>query len=73
MQYKITVVRYEDNPNYEAQMAEFKESMRNSFRYNNDKSEVREPQLKVPVRTLEVILNEQEYIKVKEAVVSEFK
>lgn len=78
MKYKITVIKYENNDNYEAEMAKFKESRESEYngRRNLRNGDVMmtydEPQLEKSTRALEVFLTEEEYKKVKEEVVKVF-
>lgn len=71
MKYKITVIKYDKNPDYEAEMAKWKESHEKSWGYRNEP--VRdEPSLQRAERSLEVYLTEEEYNEVKKAVLATF-
>lgn len=73
MKYKLTVIKYEKNENYEAEMAKFKESITSRGMYNNRYDEVaNEPKLETSTRSLEVFLTDDEYKKVKAEVVKVF-
>jgi len=72
MKYKLTIIRYDDNKNYESEMAKFKEDTRyekfNKPWDNRDEGPSRE----VAERSLEVFLTEEEYKKVKAEVIKIF-
>lgn len=63
MKYQITIIKFEDNVNYEAEMAAFRE--RKNDRYYNSMNESREPMPVIPIRSLEMILTEDEFKKIK--------
>lgn len=71
MKYKITVIKYEDNKNYEAEMARWKEQKANPYgsRYNGMDEE---PQQQIQERSLEVFLTEKEYEAMKKSILSTF-
>jgi hypothetical protein len=71
MKYKLTVIKYEKNDNYEAEMAKWKEQ-RSSF-YGRNEPSFDEPRLETAGRSLEVFLTEEEYNEVKKSVLSIFK
>lgn len=71
MKYKLTVIKYDKNPNYEAQMAKWKESQERNYGYRNEPIR-EEPSLETAERSLEVFLTEEEYNKVKEGVIKVF-
>lgn len=71
MKYKITVIKYDKNPDYEAEMAKWKESQEKSWGYRNE-PERDEPSLQRAERSLEVFLTEEEYNEVKKAVIAVF-
>lgn len=77
MTYKLTVIKYEKNENYESDLAKYKEEQRREqygFSRHYDKPELwTEPQPEKITRSLEVVLTEEEYEKVKEGVISCFK
>lgn len=69
MKYRITVIGYDENKNYEKEMAEFKANEPyNKFRH--DTFDV--PQRETAEKSLEVILTEEEYKKVKAEVIKIF-
>lgn len=69
MKYKLTVIKYEKNENYEAEMAKWKEHNRYS---NNFMDGALVPQTETADRSLEVFLTEEEYKRVKAEVVKVF-
>ena len=76
MNYQITVVKMEKNPNFEAELAKWKEENSRGYGikgYNNGEIIQMYPQETFPKNTLMVELTEEEYAKVKEAVISTFK
>lgn len=71
MKYKITIIKYEKNENYEEEMAKFKEdNIYKRFRDLNMGPE--EPSLEKASRSLEVFLTEEEYNAVKKSVLETF-
>lgn len=70
MKYKITVIKYDTNPDYEAEMAKWKESKKEWMYRNEPISD--EPSIKRAERSLEVFLTEDEYNEVKKAVLATF-
>ena len=70
--YKITVIKYGKNEDYEAEMAKWKEERTNRYSYANEPMR-EEPNLQKAERSLEVFLNEEEYNEVKKAILSTFK
>ena len=77
MNYKITVIKYEQNENYESELAKYREEQkRDAFGYSRpyDKPELwTEPKPEKASRSLEVVLTEEEYEKVKSEVIKVFK
>ena len=77
MKYKLTVLRYEKNEDYEAEMAKWKEqkNMGMGMMYNdrsrNEYSD--EPRMEKSTRSLEVCLTDDEFEAVKKGVLSVFK
>jgi len=75
MKYKLTVIKYENNENYEAEMAKWKESQ---DRYGNrnyglqQNTALDEPRLEKITRSLEVFLSEEEYRKLRNEVMLNF-
>lgn len=73
MKYKITVIKFEDNENFEAEMAQFKEKddgyMRGRFAHETGCTP---PDRDKATRALEVYLTEEEYKKVKAEVIKIF-
>ncbi len=69
MKYKLTIIKYEKNENYEAEMAKWKENR--NYGYRNEPN-FDEPRTEVAGRSLEVVLTEEEYKKVKSEVVKVF-
>lgn len=75
MKYKLTIIKYEKNENYEAEMARFKEIQgnRNEYGYvGNNRNYDNAPALELATNSLEVILTDEEYKKVKEGVIKVF-
>lgn len=70
MKYKITIIKYEKNDNYEAEMAKWKEARESRYGYSEPIRE--EPQIEIAKRSLEVLLTEEEYKKVKSEVIKIF-
>ena len=65
MKYILTVIKYEKNDNYEEEMAKFKEQNQyGGFSVRNGLSPDA-PQLEKTTKSLEVILTEEEFKKVK--------
>lgn len=77
MRYKITVIKYENNENYESELATYKEEQKRDtygFTRPYDKPELwAEPKPEKASRSLEVVLTEEEYDKVKAEVIKVFK
>ena len=71
MKYKLIVIKYEDNKNYEAEMAKWKEDTRFP-NYGRMETVEDMPRKEVAERSLEVFLTEEEYKKVKEGVIKVF-
>lgn len=75
MKYKLTIIKYEGNKDYEAEMAKWKENGLNR-NYNQlrpwDERQSGEPERETAERSLEVFLTEDEYKKVKEEVIKVF-
>lgn len=71
MKYKLTIIKYEKNENYEQEMAKWKEARESRYNYMNEPIR-EEPSLEVAKRSLEVFLTEEEYKKVKEGVIRIF-
>ena len=69
--YKITVIKYGKNEEYEAEMAKWKENRGNTYGYMNEPIR-EEPSLQKAERSLEVFLTEEEYKEVKKSVLSTF-
>ncbi|MFA6325223.1 MAG: hypothetical protein WCX46_03290, partial [Candidatus Paceibacterota bacterium] len=67
MKYKITIIKYEENKDYEKEMAEWKENNEGYMRgrFHNPPLEQVHPEKESPQRSLEVFLSEEEYEKVK--------
>lgn len=75
MKYKLTVIKYEKNENYESEIAKWKERT-TSYGYskmNMDELHRQEPQEQTATRSLEVFLTEEEYQAVKNGVITVFK
>ena len=75
MKYKITVIAYDKNNDYEAEMAQYKERRDNYSRMTRypDEIEKSEPSLEKETRALMVYLNEEEYQQIKKGVLTVFK
>lgn len=75
MKYKLTIIKYEENQNYEAEMAKWKEDRKDNQYQSRpwDERQSGEPERKIAERSLEVFLTEEEYKKVKEEVIKVFK
>lgn len=70
MHYKITITKMQDNPDYEKEMAEFKE--RHGF-YGRSMSDMRsEPVREIEKEALFVILDDRQFDAVKKAVLEQF-
>lgn len=72
--YKIIIIKYGENENYEAEMAIHKEKKSYAFAHTwvpNDK-DLELPSLEKAERSLEVFLTEEEYKKVKAEVIKVF-
>lgn len=69
--YKITIIKYGRNQDYEAEMAKWKENQDKNWGYRNEPIR-EEPSLQKAERSLEVFLTEEEYNEVKRAVLSTF-
>ena len=70
--YKLSVIKYEENKNYEAQMASWKEKRGDIYgRSIRERDEI-EPQPEDVTRSLDVVLTEAEYQKVKKEVITVF-
>lgn len=74
MKYKLTIIKYEDNPNYEAELAKWKEG---EDRFGNrrggyNQETLTPPEDKNAIRSLEVFLTEEEFKKVKTSVIEVF-
>jgi len=69
--YKLMVFKLNNNDNYEKELAEFKDNNRRGYYTGLD---IREdyPKKELAERSLEVILTEEEYGKVKESVIKTF-
>ncbi len=74
MKYKLTIIKYEDNENYEKEMAEYKENFDNRRMYGGFTGENTKtlPNEVKAIRALEVILTDEEYVKVKAEVIKIF-
>ena len=72
MKYKLTVIKYEKNDNYEAEMAKWKERRDDRYAMMKEPS-YDEPRMERADRSLEVFLTEEEYEAVKAGVVKVFK
>lgn len=62
MKYKLTVIKYEKNENYEAEMAKWKENNGYGMQYASSRDM---PSMEVADRSLEVFLTEDEFKKLK--------
>lgn len=69
LKYKLIVLSYSNNPEYEAEMAKYKEKNRGMY----DNNRLEEPREVIPETSLEVILSPEQYDKVKEGVLTVFK
>lgn len=67
--YKLIIIKYEDNKNYAEEMASYKERGE-YFNRNFDTSGI--PKREIATNSLEVILTDEEYKKVKESVITIF-
>ncbi len=71
MVYQLTVVKKEPNPNFEAQLKEWKDRDRyNSFHRSPGDSDY--PQAQIATNALIIELTEEQYRAVKEAVLTTF-
>lgn len=75
MKYKITVIAYDKNNDYEVEMAQWKEKRSDYPRMTRypDECEKSEPSMEKATRALEVYLNEEEYQQIKKGVLTTFK
>lgn len=71
MKYKLYVIAYKDNPEYESQMAKFKEDSKRIYDQNEYNKNI--PREIIAETSLEVILTNEQYEKVKEGVLTVFK
>lgn len=72
MKYKLTVIKYENNENYEAEMAKWKEAKNDKYGYCRSEPIFDEPRLEVSTRSPEVFLTEEEFKKVKAETIKVF-
>lgn len=72
MKYKITVIRYDENIDYEKEMAEYKENSARDIMYQRFDERISPPEKELPSRSLEVFLTEEEYNAVKKSVLETF-
>jgi len=70
--YKITIIKYGENENYEEEMAKWKEENSGYGRGFYGKDTIESPSLVKAERSLEVFLTEEEYKKVKAEVIKIF-
>ena len=70
----MTIIKFEDNKDFEREMAEFKEKGAHKFApgYYDSSKFPEEPQKELAERSLEVYLTEEEYKAVKEGVLKTF-
>ena len=73
MKYKITIIKYEKNDNYEAEMTKWKEDNRNGYFPQRNGYSEDAPKPENTTRSLEVLLTEEEYNAVKKSVLETFK
>lgn len=77
MKYKLTVIKYENNENYEAEMAKWKSDREDNYKFPKYRQtdypeDYGKPTLELSTRSLEVFLTEEEYKKVKGEVIKIF-
>lgn len=73
MKYKLTIIKYDKNENYEEEMARWKERDNLYLRRGNyDNTTENSPTTDSVERSLEVFLTEEEYKKVKSEVIKIF-
>jgi len=74
MKYKITITKYDENPEYEKQMEKYNEWYDGSMRgrFPGGPSNDARPEREIESRALEVFLTEDEYKKVKAEVIKIF-
>jgi hypothetical protein len=72
MKYKLTVIKYEEDKDYEKRLAEWKENNDRNSRYHNERNEPM-PINETATRSLEVFLTDEEYEKVKQEIIKIFK
>jgi len=74
MKYKLTIIKYEEDKDYEAKLAKWKEHYEGyrPGRFMNEPSEPM-PINETYTRSLEVFLSDEEYEKVKQEVIKIFK
>ena len=77
MQYKLTVIKYDEDKDYEAKLAKWKaDNEENRYRRNGFMSDTTEsipPDRQTATRSLEVFLSDEEYEKLKQEVIKIFK
>jgi len=64
IQYKLTIVKIEDDPEYEKKLADYKEK-NSGYGYNRMNLDHMEPRLEQYTRSLDVVLTEEEFKKIK--------
>lgn len=69
--YKLTILKFEENANYESELAKHKEKY--SRGYFNEREIPPEPPKEVALRYLDVFLTEEEFKVVKKSVLDTFK
>lgn len=74
MKYKITITKYDENPDYEKQMEKYNEWYDGNMRgrFPSGPSDGLIPNREIESRALEVFLTEDEYKKVKAEVIKIF-
>ena len=74
MKYKLTVIKYEDDKDYESKLAEWKDKNEGYMRgrFVNETNEPM-PINEIATRSLEVVLTDEEYEAIKQGVVKIFK
>lgn len=71
MKYKLFVIGYENNENYQSDLAKFNEEQERN-RYGSNRIVV-EPRDVIPSTSIELVLTEEQFEKVKESVLTVFK
>ncbi len=72
MFYKLTVIKREETPEYEAKMKEYEEKQRDKYGYSNMERNLPAPGKYESVGVLEMVLTEEQFKAVKKAALEQF-